>query len=81
MAAPISVRLKVNPLESDTFEGLGLDVVNTVHGGRVGTLADENDAPFHVDRREARVIVDNQDDRQVDCRKNVDVHQGEGQRT
>ncbi len=79
--ADVAAGIEIDSLQSKTFDRLRFDVLDAVHGGRVGALGDEHDAPFHVDRREAWIVVDQHHDRQIDCGKNVDVHHGEGERT
>jgi hypothetical protein len=55
-------------------------MLDTVDGGRISALADDDHAAFHVDGGQPRVAPYNHHHWHVDCREDVDVHQEEGQR-
>jgi hypothetical protein len=79
--ADVGAGMKRNLLEPETFDRLGFDVLDVVDAGWLSALADQHNAPFHVDRRKPGVLVDHHDDRRIDYRKNVDLHHGEGEST
>ena len=64
-------RLKINLDDRNAVERLGLNMLNVVDRSRKGTFRNGDNAVRHVRGREAGVVPDNADDRNIDIGKNV----------
>ena len=67
-----TVGMEVDLHHRDAVERLRLDVLDVVDRGGQRALRDGDDALLHLLRREAGVVPDDADDRDVDVRENVD---------
>ena len=74
----LGVGLEVDADDGDAGVGLRLDVLDVVDGGGHGPLEDGDDALFHLFGRQAVVVPDDADDRDIDVRKDIDRHRDDG---
>ena len=74
----VHVGLEVDARDGDAAVRLRLDVFDIVHRRRHGALEDGVDAFLHLVRRNAGVVPDDADDGDIDVRKDVHRHCGNG---
>ena len=67
----LHIRLKVHPDHRHALVRLRLRVFNIVHRRRQRPLADRDDPPLHLRRRQPRIRPHDRHDRDVDVRENV----------
>ena len=76
-AADVSARLEINLEDADAVDRFGFDMLDAVDGGRVGALGNENHPALDVEGGKARIVPDDHDDRKIDRREDIHVHQAE----
>ena len=70
--ADVDLRLEENFHHAVIGHRLRLDMLDVVHFGQRGALIIIDDAARHVVRRQAVVCQDHRNDRDANCRKNID---------
>ncbi len=74
----LGVGLEVDADHRDAAVGLRFDVLDVVDGGGHGALEDGDHALFHLLGREAAVVPDDADHRDIDVRKDIHGHGDDG---
>ena len=74
----VGARLEEDLDDRDARERLALDVLDVVDGGGERALVVGDDALLHLLGRQARVVPDDRDDRDVDVREDVGRHPEDG---
>ena len=74
----LDVGLEVHANDRDAAIGLRLDVLDIVYSGRHRSLEDGDHPLFHLFRREALVVPNHADDRDIDIRKDIHGHSNDG---
>ena len=73
-AADVGALGEIDLEDAEARDRQRLDALDAVDRGRIGALADQHDAPFHVLGGEAGIVPGDIDDRDVDVREDVDHH-------
>ena len=73
-AADVGALREIDLENAEPGDRQRLDALDAVDRGRIGALADQHDAPFHVLGGEAGIIPGDVDDRDVDVGEDVDDH-------
>ena len=77
--ADVRAGLEINPQQTNAVDRFGFDMLDAVDRGRISALGDEDDPALDVERGQTRIVPDDQHDRKIDLRENVDVHEAERQ--
>ncbi len=60
--------------QADAGDAIGFDAFDAIDRGRIGALADDDDATLHLLGRQSGVVPADENDRDVDLGEKVDHH-------